>query len=100
MGPSALRIAGLQSALEALGHTVNDTGNLTPRAFRNVVHPNATAYHLGEMIEWIEELFVAGYEYSRSTLPIFLGGDHALSAGTLETTVSVSPSNLGKLDRS
>ena len=32
MGPSALRIAGLRTALEELGHTVKDIGNLTTRS--------------------------------------------------------------------
>ena len=28
MGPSAVRVAGLESKLEALGHTVEDAGNI------------------------------------------------------------------------
>src|SRR4051812_49302838 len=29
MGPSAVRVAGLEARLEALGHTVEDAGNIT-----------------------------------------------------------------------
>lgn len=83
MGPSALRIAGLRTALEELGHTVKDTGNLTPRAFDEMPHPNAAVHHLGETVAWVEALSAAAYEHSKAGMPIFLGGDHAISAGTV-----------------
>lgn len=83
MGPSALRIAGLRKALEELGHTVKDTGNVTPRAFGEVPHPNAAVHHLGETVAWVEALSTAAYEHSKAGMPIFLGGDHAISAGTV-----------------
>ena len=31
MGPSALRVAGLQTRLKSLGHTVEDIGNVSVR---------------------------------------------------------------------
>lgn len=83
MGPSALRIAGLRTALEELGHTVKDTGNITPRTFDEMPHPNAAVHHLGETVAWVEALSAAAYEHSKAGMPIFLGGDHAISAGTV-----------------
>lgn len=83
MGPSALRIAGLRTALEELGHTVRDIGNLAPRNFAEMPHPNAAVHHLGETVAWVEALSAAAYEHSRTGMPIFLGGDHAISAGTV-----------------
>lgn len=83
MGPSALRVAGLRKALEDLGHTLNDAGNLVPRAFDAMSHPNKAVHHLGETVAWIEALSAAAFEYSAAGMPIFLGGDHAISAGTV-----------------
>jgi arginase len=83
MGPSALRIAGLKTALEALGHTVTDTGNVAPKAFAEIPHPNAAVHHLGETVAWTEALSEAAYRESGIGMPIFMGGDHAISAGTV-----------------
>lgn len=83
MGPSALRIAGLRTVLEELGHTVRDIGNLAPRSFAEMPHPNTAVHHLGETVAWVEALSAAAYEHSKAGMPIFLGGDHAISAGTV-----------------
>ena len=83
MGPSALRIAGLRRALEELGHRVADAGNITPRPFGETAHPNAAVHHLGETVAWTEALSAAAYQHSAAGMPIFLGGDHAISAGTV-----------------
>ena len=83
MGPSALRIAGLKSSLTDLGHDVEDLGNLQPRAFDERPHPNANVHHLGETTAWIEVLSETAYQHSADAMPIFLGGDHAISAGTV-----------------
>lgn len=83
MGPSALRIAGLKPALEALGHTVTDIGNVAPKAFADIPHPNSAVHHLGETVAWTEALAEAAYHESGLGMPIFMGGDHAISAGTV-----------------
>ncbi|MDQ0456299.1 arginase [Rhizobium paknamense] len=83
MGPSALRIAGLPDALRDLGHRVTDLGNVAPRPFADMPHPNAAVHHLAETAAWIETLSEIAYRESASAMPIFLGGDHALSAGTV-----------------
>lgn len=83
MGPSALRIAGLKAALEELGHHVADLGNVAPAPLRDLQHPNATVHHLSETVAWTETLIETAYRESADAMPIFLGGDHALSAGTV-----------------
>jgi len=83
MGPSALRVAGLKGALEELGHHVRDLGNVSPAPFRDLQHPNAAVHHLPETVAWTETLIETAYLESADAMPIFLGGDHALSAGTV-----------------
>ncbi|MVA73856.1 arginase [Agrobacterium vitis] len=83
MGPSALRIAGLGPMLEELGHRVTDLGNVAPATFKTVSHPNPAVHHLPETVAWIETLSEVAYRESADAMPIFLGGDHALSAGTV-----------------
>ncbi|WP_296020640.1 arginase [uncultured Agrobacterium sp.] len=83
MGPSALRIAGLKAALEELGHDVTDLGNVAPAPLRDLQHPNAAVHHLSETVAWTETLIETAYRESADAMPIFLGGDHALSAGTV-----------------
>ncbi|UCA46748.1 arginase [Pseudochrobactrum sp. XF203] len=83
MGPSAFRAAGLTQALEELGHDVTDLGNVEPAAKRNLTHSNPVLKNLPEIVAWIEALDKAAYDASADGFPIFLGGDHALAAGTV-----------------
>jgi arginase len=48
-----------------------------------MAHPNAAVHHLGETVAWVEALSAAAYAHSEAGMPIFLGGDHAISAGTV-----------------
>lgn len=84
MGPSAFRIAGLAGALEELGHRVRDLGNLGSKSVPAIAHANASVHHLGETVAWIKLLSAAAYEHSNNSVPIFLGGDHTISAGTIQ----------------
>lgn len=83
MGPSAFRAAGLSQALEELGHTVTDLGNVEPAPKRALTHSNPALKNLSEIVAWIEALDKAAYDSSADGFPIFLGGDHALAAGTV-----------------
>ena len=83
MGPSALRVAGLAAALADLGHEVSDLGNLSPPPTRDVAHGNSAVRNLPEIVAWTELLADVAYRESGEGMPIFLGGDHALSAGTV-----------------
>ncbi|KQP80668.1 MULTISPECIES: arginase [unclassified Methylobacterium] len=83
MGPSAYRAAGLAETLSGLGLDIVDAGDLAPAAIVARDHPNRALRHLGAFAAWTEVLAAAAYAHSADALPIFLGGDHSLSAGTL-----------------
>lgn len=83
MGPSAYRAAGMGEALAALGHKVMDYGNLAPGPARPLTHDNAAVKHLGLIAAWTRVLADTAYAASAEGLPIFLGGDHSLAAGTV-----------------
>ena len=82
MGPDAFRTAGLGQALADLGHRVIDRGNLTPGEFE----PDDPASHIyahRETIGWTRALTEAGKSAMAEGVPIFLGGDHSLSLGSV-----------------
>ena len=83
MGPAAYRVAGLAGSLESLGQRVEDRGDVSPAALRPVVCPNPAVHHLAETVAWTEALAAAGRAAMRDGLPIFLGGDHSLSLGSV-----------------
>jgi arginase len=83
MGPEALRVAGLQSALEAHGVDVHDRGNLAGPA--NPWQPPVDGYrHLSEVVAWNQAVHAAVHaELVKNHLPILLGGDHCLGIGSI-----------------
>jgi arginase len=83
MGPSALRCAGIGPALSGLGHRVTDEGNLPAPAPRPARHPNPAVRALGEVAAWTAALAEAAFRASADAVPVFLGGDHSLSGGTV-----------------
>lgn len=82
MGPDSYRTAGLGEALQALGHKVEDRGNLSPAPFEPA-QPGGKLHALGETIAWTQSLTEAAERAMQDGLPIFLGGDHSLSLGTV-----------------
>ncbi|WP_127111884.1 arginase [Shimia sediminis] len=82
MGPDAYRTADLAETLIALGHSVIDRGNLTPAA-HDGDQPDHPVHALNETIAWTQALSEAADAAMTQGLPIFLGGDHSLSAGTV-----------------
>jgi arginase len=83
MGPEALRVAGLHTALAARGFDVIDRGNLNGPA-----NPSAAPVdgyrHLPEVVAWNRLVHDAVYsELSQERLPILMGGDHCLGVGTI-----------------
>ena len=83
MGPDALRVANIERALVQLGHNVRDIGTLSPDP---VEAPATLPGHLhapAETIGWTRALMRAGEAAMEEGLPIFLGGDHSLSLGSV-----------------
>lgn len=83
MGPSAFRTAGLVVELRNLGCVVEDGGNIVPASPRELHHPNAAIRALPETVAWTEAIAEAAYRASGEGVPIFIGGDHSLSAGSM-----------------
>jgi arginase len=83
MGPSSLRTAGLGAAIVALGHRLSDLGNLSAPPANQMYHPNPALKKLPEVSAWVELLSQAAYDASAEGMPIFMGGDHSIAAGTV-----------------
>ena len=83
MGPEALRVADIRSALEGHGLEVQDRGNLTGPA--NPWLPPVDGYrHLHEVVTWNRAVHDAVHaELQIGRLPILLGGDHCLGIGSI-----------------
>ncbi|PCH73151.1 MAG: arginase [Rhodobacteraceae bacterium] len=82
MGPDSYRTAGLAQALGDLGHRVEDIGNLTPASFA----ADQTDDHLfarNQTIGWTTRIISVAEDSMTRGLPIFLGGDHSLSLGSV-----------------
>ena len=85
MGPAALRTAGLFTLLEGLGFAVEDHGDLSVAGVADLddALPD-NAKHYREIQRWIRTLSARAYELAHSgVVPIFLGGDHSLSMGSV-----------------
>jgi len=82
MGPDALRTADIAGALRSLGHAVRDMGNLAPEDVSEVSGPGHL-FELAQTVGWTRALIPAGRNAMAQGLPIFLGGDHAMSMGSV-----------------
>ena len=89
MGPSAVRVANLNSRLAELGYDVEDLGNVPvvqresypetdPRA-KYLPQITATCIQLAEMVEAVLQ---------SGKFPLVLGGDHSIAVGTVSGVAS------------
>ena len=83
MGPDAYRTAGIAEAITDLGRTVTDMGNLSPADVTVPAPRNPLVHDLARTVGWTQTLMAAAQEAAPNGMPIFLGGDHALAAGTV-----------------
>jgi arginase len=84
MGPDALRTAGIAEILSQLGHSVEDYGNVGCKRAEVPSHSNSAVKNLGKTVGWAKALNEVAYSVATSAdFPIFLGGDHSLSIGTV-----------------
>ncbi len=84
MGPSAVRVAGLESKLEALGYIVEDKGNVPVALAETKSAGDPHAKYLKEIAETCSkeaELVIDTLEGGK--IPLVLGGDHSIAAGTV-----------------
>src|SRR5438552_7899256 len=84
MGPSAIRVADLESRLESLGHKVQDTGDL------DVMIPETQKVGEGKL-RYKAPILAAcdgvrkavNGSLKRGRLPLVLGGDHSIAIGSV-----------------
>ena len=84
MGPSAVRVAGLEARLEALGHEVEDGGNVAVAIPEQKKEGDTHAKYLKEITATCTkhaELVIKTLEAGK--VPVTLGGDHSVAAGTV-----------------
>jgi arginase len=84
MGPSAVRVAGLEARLEAIGHMVEDGGNVAVAIPEQKKEGAANAKYLKEITTTCTkhaELVLKTLEAGK--VPLSLGGDHSMAAGTV-----------------
>jgi arginase len=82
MGPSALRVAGLQTRLKQLGHQVEDIGNISVKQPEEMSYGEKRAKYLDEIAETCKDLAEAIQKsLEEGYFPLVLGGDHSIAAG-------------------
>src|SRR5499433_4153514 len=84
MGPSAVRVAGLEARLEALGHVVEDGGNVAVAIPEQKKEGDPHAKYLKEITATCTkhaEMVLKTLEAGK--IPLVLGGDHSVAAGTV-----------------
>jgi arginase len=84
MGPSALRVAGLQARIKQLGHQVEDIGNVPVKQAEEQHYGEKRAKYLNEIAETCRGLSgIVENTLVEGLLPVLLGGDHSIAVGSL-----------------
>jgi arginase len=89
MGPSALRVAGLQARIKQLGHQVEDIGNISVKQPEEMSYGEKRAKYLAEIADACKDLAtIVEKTLDESMMPVVLGGDHSIAAGSLSGVAS------------
>ncbi|HEV2387170.1 MAG TPA: arginase [Candidatus Acidoferrales bacterium] len=84
MGPSAMRVAGLQARIKQLGHAVEDFGNVPVKQAEEQHYGDKRAKYLKEIAETCTGLAgIVKRAAGDGCLPLVLGGDHSLAVGSI-----------------
>jgi arginase len=89
MGPSAFRIAGLRDQIAALGHVVVDKGDLTapiPETKKPEYANKKYAKEIGKVCQKLYDVVLKSLE--DGAVPLVLGGDHSLAAGSVAASAT------------
>jgi arginase len=90
MGPSALRIAGLGERLAAMGYAVTDRGDLAAPIPETRTARDPHKKYIREIARVCQRLYQqVAQAHADGALPIVLGGDHSLAAGSVGATADV-----------
>jgi arginase len=91
MGPSALRIAGLDPRIAALGYRVCDRGDLVVPIPETQRPGDERKRYMREISEVCVRLYqVALSSLDEGGLPVVLGGDHSVAAGSVAASSEVA----------
>ena len=87
MGPSAFRIAGIGDKLAALGVSVIDDGDVVAPIPEIKAEGDPRKKYIREISRVCEKLYKTSLAaFEKGGLPIVLGGDHSLAAGSVAAT--------------
>jgi arginase len=83
MGPSAFRIAGLGERIIALGHSIVDKGDLPAPIPETQELRDEHKKYIRDIAKVCQKLYqTASTSFDEGAMPIVLGGDHSLAAGS------------------
>ena len=89
MGPSAFRIAGLNEKIAALGYDVLDKGDLPSPIPETKRHGDPKKKFIKEIARVCDKLYQTAREsLEEGALPLILGGDHSLAAGSVAASAA------------
>jgi arginase len=89
MGPSAFRIAGLSDQITALGRVVVDRGDLPSPIPETKKHGDPTKKFIREIAKVCDRVYQAARgSIEEGALPLVLGGDHSLGAGSVAASAA------------
>jgi arginase len=84
MGPSAIRYAGLDDRIAALGRKVEDWGNVVTAVAESIEYGDERARFLEEIKATCADIAdLVAKAKADGYLPLVLGGDHSVALGTL-----------------
>jgi arginase len=84
MGPSALRIAGLGERIAALGYTVLDKGDLPAPIPETQELRDERKKYIRDIAKVCQKVYQSALSsFDEGAMPIVLGGDHSIGAGTV-----------------
>ena len=91
MGPASFRTAGIVEELQELGVEVSDLGDLTPAGATDATSSHSHLKNLAEVAGWTRSLYLQACELAKTdTVPVYLGGDHSLSLGSVAGSAMVA----------
>ena len=96
MGPSAMRLAGLNSKLPCLGYQVEDLGNIAAPQQESVSSGPASAKYLPQIAKACDKLaHTVAEATAEGKFPLVLGGDHSIAVGTVAGVAEAYRTNRG-----
>jgi len=94
MGPSAVRIAGIGERLAQMGCVVLDKGDLAAPIPETQVARDPQKKYIREIARVCTKLYQQVYQtLTEGALPIVLGGDHSLAAGSVGAAADFAAAN-------